>query len=68
MPAVREQRHHFVRSGAVREPLRLVRKTDYEHVADVPVLRFSSPWPWVFALAISCAMWVGIGWVIWKII
>ena len=31
-----------------------------------PVLRYSSPWPWILALAISSTMWVGIGWLVWK--
>jgi len=33
-----------------------------------PVLRHSSPWPWILALAISSTMWVGIGWLVWKIV
>jgi hypothetical protein len=28
-------------------------------------LRYSSPWPWVVAGAISLAMWASIGWIIW---
>lgn len=31
-----------------------------------PALRYSSPWPWALALAISGGMWAGIGWLIWK--
>jgi hypothetical protein len=33
-----------------------------------PVLRYSSPRPWVLALAISSTMWVGIGWLIWTLV
>ena len=33
-----------------------------------PALKYSSPWPWVLAIVISGAMWVGIGWLIWKLI
>ncbi len=33
-----------------------------------PTLRYSSPWPWVLALAISATMWAGIGWLIWKLV
>ncbi|MGA7807161.1 hypothetical protein [Bradyrhizobium sp.] len=33
-----------------------------------PVLRYSSPWPWILALAISSTMWVGIGWLVWTIV
>jgi hypothetical protein len=28
-------------------------------------LRYSSPWPWIFAISISLAMWASIGWIIW---
>jgi hypothetical protein len=31
-------------------------------------LRYSSPWPWVLALAISSTMWVGIGWLVWTFV
>ena len=33
-----------------------------------PGLKYSSARPWILALAISIAMWVGIGWLIWKLI
>jgi hypothetical protein len=33
-----------------------------------PGLSYSSARPWVLALAISSAMWGGIGWLIWKLI
>jgi hypothetical protein len=33
-----------------------------------PALRYSSPWPWVLALTISSGIWVGIGWLIWKLL
>jgi len=33
-----------------------------------PGLKYSSARPWVLALAISSAMWVGIGLLIWKLI
>ena len=33
-----------------------------------PGLKYSSARPWVLALAISSAMWVGIGWLIWKLV
>jgi len=33
-----------------------------------PALRYSSPWPWVLALAISSTMWVGIGWLVWTLV
>jgi hypothetical protein len=41
-----------------------------EVTADVssPALRYSSPWPWFLALAISSTMWVGIGWLIWTFV
>jgi hypothetical protein len=35
---------------------------DYQSVSG---LRYSSPWPWIFAGAISLAMWASLGWVIW---
>ena len=31
-------------------------------------LRYSSPWPWVFALAVSTTMWSVISWLIWKLV
>jgi hypothetical protein len=27
-------------------------------------LRYSSPWPWIFAAAISLAMWASIAWLV----
>jgi hypothetical protein len=33
-----------------------------------PPLKYSSPWPWVLAIMISCTMWGGIGWVSWVFI
>jgi len=33
-----------------------------------PSLRYSSPRPWVLALAISSTMWVGIGCLIWTLV
>jgi hypothetical protein len=37
-------------------------------VGSGPALRYSSPWPWVLALAISLSMWAGIGWLVWSIV
>jgi hypothetical protein len=28
-------------------------------------LRYSSPWPWTLALAVSLAMWASLAWLIW---
>ena len=28
-------------------------------------LRYSSPWPWIYSLAISLAMWASLAWLIW---
>jgi hypothetical protein len=39
-----------------------------QHEVPAPALRYSSACPWVLALAISGAMWVGIGWLIWKLV
>src|SRR5262245_25811056 len=44
----------------------LPRRRLQEAPALAPGLRYSSARPWVLALAISSAMWVGIGWLIWK--
>lgn len=33
-----------------------------------PSLRYSSARPWLLGLAISSAMWGGIGWLVWKLI
>ena len=37
-------------------------------VVSSPALRYSSPWPWLLALAISSTMWAGIGWLIWTFV
>jgi hypothetical protein len=29
-------------------------------------LRFSSPMPWILAIALSIALWAVIGWLIWR--
>jgi hypothetical protein len=34
-------------------------------IRHVPGLRYSSPWPWIFATVISLAMWSSLGWLIW---
>jgi hypothetical protein len=31
-------------------------------------LRFSSPWPWIFAAIVSLAMWASIAWLVWAAI
>jgi hypothetical protein len=36
-------------------------------VGTPPPLRYSSPWPWVRAIIISCMLWACIGWVIWRL-
>jgi hypothetical protein len=41
---------------------RAIRSMDYRNTAG---LRYSSPWPWIFALGISLAMWASLGWVVW---
>jgi hypothetical protein len=33
-----------------------------------PALRYSSPRPWILALAVSGAIWGGIGWLVWKFV
>jgi hypothetical protein len=45
----------------VSQAERTIRSVDYQNVS----LRYSSPWPWIFAGAISLAMWASLGWVIW---
>jgi hypothetical protein len=30
-----------------------------------PALRYSSPWPWALALAISSTIWLAAAWLIW---
>jgi hypothetical protein len=68
MPALREQQYLFVRTRVADEPLPLARRSTRGELVCVPVLRYSSPWTWVIALAVSSAMWVGIGWIIWKLV
>ncbi len=41
---------------------------EHSGLAVGPALRYSSPKPWLLAIAISSAMWVGIGWAIWSVI
>jgi hypothetical protein len=31
-------------------------------------LRYSSPWPWIRALAIGTALWSGILWLVWHFV
>jgi len=61
--------HHYFRAWtsprALEESGCLLREAD---AGISPPLRYSSPWPWVLALAISSTMWVGIGWVLWKLV
>jgi hypothetical protein len=33
-------------------------------VKDVHGLRYSPPWPWVLAIALSLAMWTFVGWLV----
>jgi hypothetical protein len=33
----------------------------------VPVLTFSSPWPWVRAIMVSLLLWAGIAALIWRL-
>ncbi len=33
-----------------------------------PALRYSSPWPWALAIAISLTMWAAIGWLVWTLV
>lgn len=62
-------KHHYFDTwatpGAIEHTDRAVREAD---VGSGPALRYSSPWPWVLALTISSSMWVGIGWLIWKLV
>jgi hypothetical protein len=30
-----------------------------------PALRYSSPWPWVLALALSITIWLAAAWLFW---
>jgi len=32
-----------------------------------PSLKYSSPWPWLRAIIVSCMLWAGIGWVVWRL-
>jgi hypothetical protein len=53
-----------VTSGGIKLP----RNRRYSTRFAAPGLKYSSARPWILALAISIAMWVGIGWLIWKLI
>jgi hypothetical protein len=33
-----------------------------------PAIRFSSPMPWVLAIVLSVAIWMVIGWSVWRLI
>ena len=52
--------------GAIEKPPGLVARE--AAAATDAGLRYSSPWPWVRALAVSSTMWAGIGWLIWKFV
>jgi hypothetical protein len=48
--------------NASRAERAIIKSMDHQNVGG---LRYSSPWPWVFAGAISLAMWASLGWIIW---
>jgi hypothetical protein len=48
--------------GKIGQANHAIRGVDYENSDR---LRYSSPWPWIFALGISLAMWASLGWIIW---
>jgi len=58
----------FKREPVLSGGIVLPRRRMQEAPALAPGLRYSSARPWVLALAISSAMWVGIGWLIWKLV
>jgi len=66
MPASRYQQYILARSAILDATTKqLIREAS---TARGSALRYSSPWPWVLALAISCGMWAGIGWLIWTFV
>ncbi len=48
----------------IGEPNHQVTAADFHNIAG---LRYSSPRPWILALAISLSMWALIAWLIWRI-
>jgi len=66
MPASRYQQYILARSAILDATTKqLIREAS---TARGSALRYSSPWPWVLALTISCGMWAGIGWLIWTFV
>ena len=46
--------------------VRRIRQVDHAiQDANADGLRYSSPWPWMLALAISLTMWASLAWLIW---
>ncbi len=62
--------HRFSDAGS-RGPLMARPSYTIEHAGLAvtgPALCYSSPKPWILAIAISSGLWIGIGWAIWAII
>ncbi len=66
MPASRYQQYILARSAILDATTKqLIREAS---TARGSALRYSSPWPWVLALAISLTIWLGAAWLIWTLV
>jgi len=66
MPATE---NHYYDARSAQDALdRVDRAIEPAELTSGPPLQYSSPWPWVRALAIGATMWAGIGWLIWKLV
>jgi hypothetical protein len=50
------------RSKRIGQAGHIIRDARFKTADD---LRDSSPWPWIYSLAISLAMWASLAWLIW---
>lgn len=60
-----DQKYDFSESEALRDLSGQARYRGRDYGPEsAPGLKFSSPWPWVRAMALSCVLWAFIAWLI----
>jgi hypothetical protein len=62
-----EEKYEFYDPESARRLAEKITNGTPDIRAATPPLRYSSPWPWVRAIIISCMLWAGIGWVVWRL-
>ena len=61
-----DDNYDFIDRGSSRSRAHTAYRNNIS-VGVVPVLRFSSPWPWLGAITISLLLWAGIAALIWRL-